>query len=100
MNSNTTRHQVARGARADAEAFNKMYLIKNVSTLRATYQIRLLAFKAVDSGTKLVLRVPYACEFDHTLNELIKTCGDSILRENWLASGSGNPTQTIDQTVM
>lgn len=83
MNSTTTRHQVARGTRADAEAFNKMYLIKNVSTLRATYQIRLLAFKAVDEGKKLVLRVPIACKFDKSLNELINTCGSSILREDF-----------------
>lgn len=83
MKSKFTRHQVARSARPDAEAFNKMYLIKNVSKLRATYQIRLLAFRAADSGTKLILRVPVSCEFDISLLELIKTCGKSVLRENF-----------------
>jgi hypothetical protein len=60
-----------------------MYLIKNVSTLRATYQIRLLAFNAVENGTKLVLRVPTKCEFDNSLKELIKVCKKSVLRENF-----------------
>lgn len=67
----------------DAEAFNKMYLIKNVSKLRATYQIRLLAFRAVDKGTKLILRVPVSCEFDLTLIKLLKACRNSVLREDY-----------------
>jgi len=60
-----------------------MYLIKNVSKLRATYQIRLLAFRAVDSGTKLILRVPKFCKFEPSLKELIKTFGKSVLREDF-----------------
>jgi hypothetical protein len=83
MKSKVTSHQIARSARPDAEAFNKMYLIKNVSKLRATYQIRLLAFRAVDSGTKLILRVPVLCKFDPSLKELIKTSRNSVLRENF-----------------
>lgn len=67
----------------DAEAFNRMYLIKNVSRLRATYQIRLLAFRAVEKGTQLILRVPEACVFDDSLNELIRKCGKSVARENY-----------------
>jgi len=83
MEFRNTRHQIARSAMPDAEAFNKMYLIKNVSKLRATYQIRLLAFRAVEKKTKLILRVPVSCEFDRSLDELIKTCGKSVLRENY-----------------
>lgn len=83
MNFKFTSHQIPRSARPDAEAFNKMYLIKNVSKLRATYQIRLLAFRAVDSGTKLILRVPKFCIFEPSLKELIKTCGKSVLREDF-----------------
>lgn len=67
----------------DAEAFNRMYLVKNVSSLRATYQIRLLAFKAVEKGMQLVLRVPSTCVFDETLNDLISKCGKSMIRENY-----------------
>jgi hypothetical protein len=58
-----------------------MYLIKNVSALRATYQIRLLAFKAVETGTTLIIRVPESCRFEASLKSLIKTCGQSVLRE-------------------
>jgi len=83
METKSTSHQVARGAMPDAESFNRMYLIKNVSKLRATYQIRLLAFKAVDKRMQLVLRVPAVCEFDDSLNSLIKKCGKSVVRENY-----------------
>ena len=83
METKHTIRQVARGAMPDAEAFNRMYLVKNVSSLRATYQIRLLAFKAVEKGMQLVLRVPSTCIFDETLNDLIKKCGKSMIRENY-----------------
>jgi len=79
-----TQHQVARSAMPDAVIFNKMYLIKNVSNLRATYQIRLLAFRAVNEGTHLVIRVPIACKFDRSLTELMKLCGRRrVTRENF-----------------
>lgn len=83
METKTTRNQVARGAMPDAEAFNRMYLVKNVSNLRATYQIRLLAFRAVEKKMQLVLRVPLACVFDASLNDLIGKCGGAITRENY-----------------
>jgi hypothetical protein len=67
-----TRHQVPRGARADSETFDKIVLVKNVSTIRATYQVRLLAFKAVETGKKLVIIVPKHCQVDRTLRELTK----------------------------
>lgn len=70
MNFRYTRHQVPRGARADAETFDRIVLVKNVSTIRATYQIRLLAFKAVETGKKLVITVPKHCQVDRTLREL------------------------------
>jgi hypothetical protein len=58
-----------------------MYLFKKVSRLRATYQIRLLAYRAVTSGLTLILRVPASCEFDDSLKALMKTCGKSVSRE-------------------
>jgi hypothetical protein len=82
MDFKYTKHQVARGSRADAETFNKVYLIKMVSMLRATYQIKLLAFKAVEAKKKLVLRVPEACRFHSSLEDFIKQTGRSIIREN------------------
>ena len=47
MDSRYTRHQIPRGARADAETNDRIVLVKNVPLLRATYQIRLLAFRAL-----------------------------------------------------
>ena len=66
----------------DAEQFNRMYLFKNVRFLRATYQIRLLAFFAVDKKKHLVLRVPSACVFDESLLGLIAKCGGRVIRED------------------
>jgi hypothetical protein len=73
-----TKRHVARGARPDAETNNKIYLIKKVSNLRCTYQIRMLLYRAVQEGTKLVLDVPYHCELSPSLNTLIKEHRGSI----------------------
>ena len=67
-----TRRQVPRGARADSETFDKIVLVKNVSTIRATYQVRLLVFKAVETGKKMVIFLPKYCQVDRTLRELAK----------------------------
>jgi hypothetical protein len=53
-----TKFQVPRGAFADAETEDKIYLFKGVSLLRLTYQIRLLTFRATETNKKLVIRVP------------------------------------------
>jgi hypothetical protein len=78
-----TRHQTPRSARADAEKLNRLYLIKNVSTLRATYQIRLLTFRAVSEGLKLIIRVPRGCRFESSLLKLIRDTGTVVLREDY-----------------
>lgn len=67
-----TKRHVARGARPDAEMNNKMYLIKNVSSLRDTYQIRLLLYRAIQEGATLVVDVPKSCELSASLKMLIK----------------------------
>lgn len=77
-----TRHQVPRGSRPDAETIDKIYLVKNVTMLRATYQIRLLVFKAVESHKKFMLKVPPACQFHPSLKSLIKMTGKTIKRED------------------
>ena len=78
MDLRYTRHQVPRATRPDAEAPGKFYLIKNVSSLRATYQIRLLTFKAVQTGGKLVVAVPKRCRIEPSLQELIKLVEPTI----------------------
>lgn len=81
MQFRTTRHQVARGALADLETSSRIYLLKNVSMLRATYQVRLLLYKAVQTGKKLVLRIPRACKLAPELAELRREHRSSILVE-------------------
>jgi len=78
-----TKHQVPRGTKPDAEKFNRLYLIKNVGALRATYQIRLLTFRAISEGMKLIIRVPAACKFEKSLLDLIVKTGNIILREEY-----------------
>ena len=74
-----TKHQTPRGARADAEIGDKVYLIKNASELRLTYQIKMLAYMAQTRGQKLIIRLPKAAKvheslrmFMHSVNGLIK----------------------------
>lgn len=62
MEWRNTRHQVARGSRPDAEERGRVYLLKNVSSLRATYQIRLLTYLAGTKQAKLIIRVPQRCK--------------------------------------
>jgi hypothetical protein len=82
MDRRYTKQQVLRGAKPDAEKFNVMYLVKNVRKLRATYQIKLLAFKAVDKKMRLVIRVPPDCEFSSSLQDLITACTGLVMRED------------------
>jgi hypothetical protein len=78
----TASPQTLRGVRPDAETSDKVYLVKNVSLLRATYQIRLLALSAGAIGKRLVLKVPPACRFDGALDGLIQALPEVILRED------------------
>ncbi|HVW22035.1 MAG TPA: hypothetical protein VHC86_12545 [Opitutaceae bacterium] len=71
-----------RGARPDAEAAGRLYLIKRVSRLRATYQIRLLAFLAEERGRQLVLQVPAGCRFEPDLLGLVQARPGVIARED------------------
>jgi hypothetical protein len=66
-----TRHQVARGAKPDAEVGAKLYLLKRVPVLHATYQVRMLAFRAQQEGKILVLRVPRTFEPGPSLCDLM-----------------------------
>jgi tRNA A37 threonylcarbamoyladenosine synthetase subunit TsaC/SUA5/YrdC len=77
-----TKHQVARCARPDFETDAKIGLMKNVSLLRATYQIRLLALKAVETNKKLVLVVPEHCKLHPTLRKLKKELSRTIRVEH------------------
>ena len=67
-----TKHQVARGSRADAETHDKLYLIKRVSEMRATYQVRLLTYLASETGRTLVVELPEGARIHRSLRELRK----------------------------
>jgi hypothetical protein len=67
-----TEHQVARGTRPDAVDGDVWYLLKFVSRLRLTYQIRLLTFGAEQSGVRLVIRVPKGCRLSAPLRDFAR----------------------------
>jgi hypothetical protein len=67
-----TRHQTARGSRPDAVTSRLWLLAKNVSHLRLTYQIRLLTFRAGETQSLLVIKVPTRCKLSTDLQAFVK----------------------------
>jgi hypothetical protein len=67
-----TSHQVPRGARPDADVAGKFYLIKNVSQLRLTYQIKILAYMASTEGQKLIVQIPKSAKIDNSLRLFVR----------------------------
>lgn len=73
MDFRYTRRQVARGARPDAGDGGRTWiLLKLVSELRLTYQIRLLTFGAGEQGRKLIIKVPRKCRISAPLRDFLK----------------------------
>lgn len=67
-----TPHQVPRGSRPDAVSGADAFLIKNVSLLRLTYQIRLLTFLAAERGSHLVIVVPKSGRLSPDLRDFVR----------------------------
>lgn len=67
-----------RGSRADAEVGSKLFLLKNVEILHATYQVRLLAFRARQEGKELVIRVPKGFRAGPSLRRLMDELGGTV----------------------
>ena len=79
-----TKHQVARGALPDAQDARRICIVKNVSVLRATYELRLLTFLASEAGKKLVIVVPKSSIPDKGLSRLITEFSKTIMLEQML----------------
>jgi hypothetical protein len=77
-----SRWQTPRGARPDAVRGSDRYLIKNVTTLRLTYQVRLLTFAAEQDGGRLILRIPKACRLSADLRQFVAE-HKNRLRAEW-----------------
>lgn len=72
MEFSYTRHQTPRGSKADAEVGDKLYLIKSVSGLRLTYQIRVLAFMAHERSKKLIVQLPKDAKVHESLRRFVR----------------------------
>jgi hypothetical protein len=58
---------IPRGTRPDAVTEEALYLIKNVTRLRLTNQIRLSTFMAIRRGLTVVIAIPRTCELSAPL---------------------------------
>ena len=77
-----TKHQMPRGARADAEVGDKVYLIKNVSELRLTYQIKMLTYMSQTRNKKLIIRLPKAAKIHESLREFVRGV-NGLIKIEW-----------------
>jgi len=68
-----TKHQTPRGAKADAEVGDKVYLIKSASQLRLTYQIRMLTYMAQTRAKKLIIQLPKEARVHESLKEFVRS---------------------------
>ncbi len=66
-----TSHQVPRGSKPDADIGDKLYLIKNVSQLRLTYQVKMLAYMAKTRGKKLFIQLPKGAKVHASLKNFV-----------------------------
>jgi hypothetical protein len=74
MDHRYSRRQATRGTRPDAtDGGSSWYLLKMVSHMRLTYQIKLLTFAAGESGAQLIIRVPRSCRLSDPLRDFLNT---------------------------
>ena len=62
----------------DAETTDSIYLLKKVSCLRATYQVRLAAHRAERDHKRLIIRAPKDCVLHPSLIQLVAETGPLI----------------------
>jgi hypothetical protein len=62
-----------RGTRPDAAVGNKLYLIKSVSEMRLTYQIRVLAYLANSQSNKLIIQLPKHAKAHASLHDFARS---------------------------
>jgi hypothetical protein len=83
MHLRYSRSLIPRGAFSDAETGEGISLLKNVSALRLTYQIRLLTFRAVETGRKLIIEVPKESSIHPDLRDFLKDYPKNV-RIEWV----------------
>ena len=79
-----TSHQTARGTRPDGNFGSTLYLVKRVSLLRLTYQIRLLTMMAATQRGRLVIQIPKGARASRDLGVHQGALEGCSTREAWL----------------
>lgn len=82
MEFSYTKHQMPRGARADAEVGDKVYLIKNVSQLRLTYQIKMLTYMAQTRNKMLIIRLAKSAKIHESLRDFVRNV-NGLIKIEW-----------------
>jgi hypothetical protein len=67
----------------DAENAKTLYLLKNVSEMRLTYQVKLLAYMAHTKGKKLHIRLPSTAKVHPTLRDYVHERG-GLVKIEWV----------------
>ena len=67
-----TKHQTIRGSLADGEDIDKLIIIKKVSSLHLTYQIKVLTYMASTKGKKLIIITPRDVKILPSLKQYVK----------------------------
>jgi hypothetical protein len=62
----------------DAVTSDALHLIKNVSEMRLTYQIKLLAHMAKSCGKKLLITIPVSADVHSSLQDYVGDSGGAI----------------------
>lgn len=73
-----TKHQTPRGSMPDVENGAALYLLKNVSKMRLTYQVKLLVYMAHPKGKRLYIRLPSTAKVHHTLRDYVHERGGLV----------------------
>ena len=73
-----TKYQTPRGAKPDAEVGDKLYLIKNVSMMRLTYQVKLLTYLARRDEKKLIVQLPRHSKVSASLRDFVHNFRDVV----------------------
>lgn len=86
--NDSLRNQRPRGSRPDGAVEDKWFLIKNVTELRLTHQIRLLTFMASQESKRLIIRVPKDAIIHPTLKAFVDEKKKVVAIEPLVSSGT------------
>ena len=83
MDFKYTSRQTARGSRPDGQFGSTYFLVKNVSRMRLTYQVKLLTLMAQEQRGVLVVQLPKGAKTSRDLRAFAKSHRGSVRVERF-----------------